>query len=58
MHGYSISWFGTGTSIKGDGVKLVLGLNIFYSHLYLNEIEQDDVPIQVLFFLHIQGIIR
>jgi hypothetical protein len=35
MHGYSISWFGTGTSIKGDGVKL-----------------------QVLSFLHVQGIIR
>ena len=48
----------TGTSIKCGGVKLFFGLSIFYSHLYLNEIEQQaaHVPIQTLSILHVQGI--
>jgi len=33
-----------------------LVLNIFYSQLHMNGIEQQATPIQALSFLHVQGI--
>ena len=35
--------------------KLSPVLIIFYSQLYMNEIEQQAMPIQALSFLHVQG---
>ena len=43
-------------SLMNQQVRQVDVLNILYSQLYMNRIEQQAMPIQAFSFLHVQGI--